>query len=101
MRVRVQNGEITAYQLPIHGDLSTGERVSHYHRLPAAVFESEGWVEVEDDGPPPHDPTTEFAQQSLEVNESGGVVAVYTIHSLPPDPSQGDHLDPQVGAPDA
>lgn len=49
--VRIVDGRV-ATQLPEVGELSDGRRVSGYDHLPEEVLREEGWVELEDDGPP-------------------------------------------------
>lgn len=49
--VRVVEGRV-ATQLPEVGELSDGRTVSAYDKLPEEVLREEGWVELEDNGPP-------------------------------------------------
>ena len=102
-RARVENGEIVSARLPRTGTLSDGRKVSGYANLmlddPDLAY-AEGWREVVDAGPPEYDSETHRVQRTLEV-QGDEVHATYEIVELPPDPSQGDHLDPSIGAPDA
>lgn len=92
---RIKDGAVVAVGLPRTGVLADGSTVSHYPALPADVLYAEGWREVEDDGPPDHDPETHFTTRELTV-DGDEVVAVYAIHERPPEPEPGPSLEEQV-----
>lgn len=100
---RIDNGEVVATRLPHSGQLADGRTVSNYHRLPGPTLRNEGWREIVDDGPPTHDPATHQARRTGHTYDAtADVVRVdYEIVERPADPGAGDHLDPQIGAPDA
>jgi len=100
--MRVENGEVVERRLPRSGTFD-GRPVSNYHRLPVDTLYAEGWRDVTDDGPPEHDPETHYARRTGYVYDpdTDTVTATYEVVERPPDPEQGDHLDPQIGAPDA
>ena len=100
---RIDNGRVTATRLPRTGRLADGRTVSNYHRLPTETLESEGWRQLVDDGPPTHDPDTHRARRTGHTYDPDDDVirATWEIVERPPDPHAGDHLDPQIGAPDA
>ena len=100
--MRVENGEVIERRLPRSGTLD-GRKVSNYRALPADTLYAEGWRDVTDDGPPDHDPDTERARRTgyRYDPDADVVVAEWEVVERPPDPDAGDHLDPQIGAPDA
>ena len=100
--MRVENGEVVERRLPRSGTLG-GRPVSNYPALPADTLYAEGWRDVQDDGPPEHDPETHYARRTGYVYDpdTDTVTATYEVVERPPDPDAGDHLDPQIGAPDA
>ena len=100
---RIDNGEVVATRLPRTGRLSDGRTVSGYDKLPPDVLYDEGWRDVTDDGPPEHDPETHYARRTGYVYDpdTDTVTATYKVVERPPDPEAGEHLDPQIGAPDA
>ena len=98
--MRVENGEVVERRLPRSGVLD-GRPVSNYPALPADVLHAEGWRDVTDDGPPDHDEETHRARRTGYVYDPDAdvVVAEWEVVERPPDPEQGEHLDPQIGAP--
>ena len=100
---RIDDGEVVATRLPRNGKLADGRGVSNYHMLDPAILHDEGWRDIVDDGPPEHDPDTHRARRIGYTYDAGDdkVHVDYEIVERPPDPQAGDHLDPQIGAPDA
>lgn len=106
MYAYVQDGAIDhlSAEPPHVGRRADGRTVSGYHLLPPSELAALGWVEVQDAGPPAHDPATQRVDRELTVTPEGGVVADYTVTELPPQPPNphlGQHLDPVIGARDA
>ena len=88
---------------PRNGRLADGTPVSGYATLIAGDAElaaAEGWLPVVDDGAPEHDEETHRARRVGWEKTDGELRAVWELVELPPDPRAGDHLDPQIGAPD-
>lgn len=71
--VRIVDGRV-ATQLPEVGELSDGRLVSAYDHLPEEVLREEGWVELEDDGPP--EPEGRIVGYEREIVVEGGEPAV-------------------------
>ena len=62
---------------------------------------AEGWLPLVETDPPEHDEETHRARRTGWEEVEGEIVSVWEIVERPPDPEQGDHLDPEIGAPDA
>ena len=89
---------------PRNGYTLDGLPVSGYARLvdaDEAFRVAEGWLPVVDATPPSHDPETHEAQRVGWQQEAGEIVPVWQITERPPDPHAGEHIDPEIGAPDA
>lgn len=65
--IQVINGEITLEQLPLVHQLSTGEMVSNYLKLPKETLEEEGWLPLEDNPPEYDEETEELIDEGYEI----------------------------------
>lgn len=88
MYALVVDNQLEQVGLPRSGQLSDGRRVSNYSALPVEILEEEGWVEVQDLGPPAYDPETENLIKSYEVTVDGAVNLVYSVETRPELPSE-------------
>lgn len=114
MKARIQGNAVAAIGLPTTGVLSDGRSVSNYHLLPDETLTEEGWVEVEDPGPPVHNSVTHQAIAETYVVEGGRVVRPYRVEPRPPHLTASNfeiiadgadfttvaYIDANLGAPD-
>ena len=100
---RIDEDGKTLRRPPRNGFTVDGVPVSGYRRRVAAdptFRDAEGWLPIVDTDPPEHDPDTHRARRAGWEEAGGEIAPVWEIVERPPDPDDGDHLDPQIGAPD-
>jgi hypothetical protein len=93
MHAHIVDGEVVTTHLPATGILADGSHVSGYDRLPESTLKAEGWLPVDDPGPPEHNPETQTVERAYDVLKTK-VNVVYTVVDLPPAPEpEPDRVD--------
>jgi len=82
-----KSGELLSLVLPEEGVLSDGRHVSNYNKLDDETLREEGWLPIDDLGPPNVDQNTKIVTKGFEVR-GNKVVAVYSVKDKPQPPAE-------------
>ena len=97
--VRVDDKQITNFNLPTTGILKNGRTVSGYHLLDEEILLDEGWLPLEDIQPDYDTETQYLINDGYEILEDK-VIKKYRVEDVPeptePEPSEMDLLKDEI-----